>query len=284
MGKSIYKVSKELQEIIIEDYKNNVSIRKISEKYDVTRPTVSRFLEEKGIKTTKGNHYRTYHHNESFFDVIDSEEKAYWLGFMFADGYIVDENGHYGQDKFGISLAKQDKKTLEDFAKAIQSNNPICIYPRKDNIGQPLCRILLTSQKTVDDLIKHGCVKQKSLILQPPIDVPRDLTRHFIRGFFDGDGSISKVLKQNKSQEYWYSINITSTYEMIEWIYNFFEMGSIIKEKRRDKTYYYSLGGHRQVIKFFHILYDNATIYMERKYNRFLEFVEKYDENWGIKV
>ena len=48
MGKSIYKVSKELQEIIIEDYKNNVSIRQISEKYDVTRPTVSKFLEEKG--------------------------------------------------------------------------------------------------------------------------------------------------------------------------------------------------------------------------------------------
>ena len=284
MGKSIYKVSKELQEIIIEDYKNNVSIRQISEKYDVTRPTVSKFLEEKGIKTTKGNHYRIYHHNESFFDIIDTKEKAYWLGFMFADGYIVDESEHYGQDKFGISLAEQDKKTLEDFAKAIQSNNPICVYSRKDNIGQPLCRILLTSQKTVDDLIKHGCVKQKSLILQPPIDVPQNLTRHFIRGFFDGDGSISKTLKQNKSQEYWYSINITSTYEMIEWIYAFLEMGSIIKEKRRDKTYYYSLGGHQQVKKFFHILYDNATIYMERKYNRFLEFVEKYDENQGIKV
>lgn len=136
----------------------------------------------------------------------------------------------------------------------------------------------------MDDLIKHGCVKQKSLILQPPINVPQNLIRHFIRGFFDGDGSICKALKQNKNQEYWYSINITSTYEMIEWIYNFFEMGSIIKEKRRDGTYYYSLGGHRQVIKFFHILYDNATIYMERKYNRFLEFVEKYDENRGIKV
>ena len=56
-------------------------------------------------------------------------------------------------------------------------------------------------------------------------------------------------------------------------------MGSVIKESRRENTYYYSLGGHSQVIQFYHILYDNATIYMERKYNRFQELLSKYNES-----
>ena len=56
-------------------------------------------------------------------------------------------------------------------------------------------------------------------------------------------------------------------------------MGSIIKESRRERTWYYSLGGHIQVINFYHLLYDNATIYMERKYLRFQELLNKYSES-----
>ena len=73
-----------------------MSIREISVKYGYSRPALSKFLEEAGIKTTKGNHYRKYFHNVNFFEKIDTEEKAYWLGFMFADGYIIDNSNRYG--------------------------------------------------------------------------------------------------------------------------------------------------------------------------------------------
>lgn len=163
MAISINKVSEETQNQIIEAYINNMSLREIEKKFHVTRATVSKFLEEKQIKTTKGNHYRKYFHQEDFFEKIDNEEKAYWLGFMFADGYISEKRQGYGQDLFGITLKIDDENHLIKFKKSISSTNPINYDYSKTNA--PQCKILMTSQKTVNDLIRHGCVKHKSLIL-----------------------------------------------------------------------------------------------------------------------
>ena len=273
MAISINKVSLEKQEQIIEDYKKGKSLRQIEKDYEVTRQTVAKFLEDKNIKNTKGNHYRIYNHNEDFFEVINSEKKAYWLGFMFADGHITNQEKRYGQDQFGLSCGKKDKEILYKFKEDIEATNPILEYERKDGIGSPLCRIQMTSQKTVDDLINKGCYKQKSLILKPPVGVPDELLHHFIRGFFDGDGSITKTTDKKTSQQI-YGINFTSTLEICEWLKYYFNMGSIYKDKRRNYTYYYSIGGHQQVKSFYHILYDDATLWLDRKYNRFQEFLQ----------
>ena len=275
MAISINKVSEEIQNQVIEAYKNNISLREIEQKFQVTRATVSKFLEKKQIKTTKGNHYRKYFHKEDFFEEIDSEEKAYWLGFMFADGYITEKRQGYGQDMFGITLKIDDETHLIKFKNSISSTNPINYDYSKIKMGAPQCKILMTSQKTVDDLISHGCVKHKSLILKPPIGVSDQLLRHFIRGYFDGDGSIVKTHTPGRNfitNEYCYSVNIVGTKEMCEWLQEFFSMGSVTKEQRRGNSYYYSLGGRLQLQKFYHLLYDEATIYLDRKYDRFKEF------------
>lgn len=187
MGINIKQLNDEQIQSIVQDYQNNKSMRQIEKDYGVTRQSVATYLEKIGVKTTKGNHHRKYTHQYDFFENIDTEEKAYWLGFMFADGYIVDYSNKYGEDKFGITLHSKDKETLEQFKKSIQSTNPITDVSSN---GRQLHRILMSSQKTVDDLISHGCFKQKSLILKPPTGIPKELIHHFIRGFFDGDGSI----------------------------------------------------------------------------------------------
>ena len=276
MAISINKVSEEIKQKIIKDYQNNISLRNLEKKYNVSRSTISLYLERKGIKKIKGNHYRKYFHDEDFFEKIDSEEKAYWLGFMFADGYIVDNEKRYGQDAFGLALAKDSIDSLEKFKKSIKATNPITWDTSKKG-SQPQGRLLMRSQKTVNDLIDKGCVKQKSLILRPPKNIPDDLIRHFIRGFFDGDGSLIKYERTKNSIAY--SINITSTYEMVKWIKQVFQMGQIFPEKRREQTWYFTVGGNQQVIKLYHYLYDEATIWMDRKYNRFQELLNKYSEN-----
>lgn len=282
MATSINKVSKETQEQIILDYKKGKSLRQIEKDYNVTRNTVSKYLTEHNIKVTTGNHYRTYYHNEDYFENIDCEHKAYWLGFMFADGYISNNENRYGQDQFGLSLAKEDIEVLYKFKQDIEATNPVHEYGRATK-GQNLCRLQLTSQKTVDDLISKGCVKQKSHIIKPPSGIPDELIPHFIRGFFDGDGSIIKSKNEHyvKTDGYKYNINITTTKEMADWIQFYFKMGSVIKDSRRDYTWYYSLGGHLQVINFYHLIYDNATIYMDRKFLRFQELLNKYNESQG---
>ena len=272
MGKNIKLFDEEMQQQIIDDYLNNKSMRQIEKDYGVTRQSVAKFLEEKNIKTTKGNHHRLYTHDYDYFEKIDTEEKAYWLGFMFADGYIVDYSNKYGEDKFGITLHSKDISSLEAFKKSIHATNPITDVSHD---GRTLRRIIMSSQKTVNDLISHGCVKQKSLILQPPIGVPDELLHHFIRGFFDGDGSLYWNKSAFTAHKTWetpsYSINFTSTKQMIEWLIEIAGEGHISKENRREKTYYFKLDGNKKVRRFCDYMYKNATIFMERKYNLYKE-------------
>lgn len=278
MAINIKKLKDEQIQQIIEDYQIGKSMRQIERDYNVARQSVAKYLEEKQIKTTKGNHYRKYKHQYDYFENIDTEEKAYWLGFMFADGYIVDYSKKYGEDKFGITLHSKDKKTLEQFKKSIQSTNPITDVSSN---GRQLHRIIMSSQKTVDDLISHGCIKQKSLILKPPIGVPQSLIHHFIRGYFDGDGSIFWNQSQFERHNTWttpsYSINITSTKEMIEWIIDQVGFGNIQKESRREKTWYYTQRGNQKVKQFCDYIYKDATIFMERKYQLYQDLL-KYTE------
>lgn len=282
MNQNIKKASEEIQAAIIQDYKNNVSLRELERKYHITRNSIAAFLEEQNIKTTYGNHYRKYFHNENYFEKIDTSEKAYWLGFLFADGYILDTTGtgHYGQDKVGLSVAADSKDALEKFRASIQATNPIT-WEEKTNC-QSIGRILLTSQKTVNDLIDKGCVKQKTLILRPPQHMPEEFTWHFIRGFFDGDGSLA-CSSSKKSKVAIYNLNFTTTYEMAYWLQQQFEgKGSIYPEKRREHTWYFNIGGNRQVIHFCKKMYNDATVYLDRKYNRYLELLEKYGESQGV--
>jgi len=131
---SIKKLSLEIQNQIVEAYKNNISLREIEKQSGASRATVSKFLEEKGIKTTKGNHYRKYFHNVDFFETIDTEEKAYWLGFMYADGYIVNNENRYGEDGFGITLAKDSEDSIQKFKQSINATNPI-LYDNSKGVG-----------------------------------------------------------------------------------------------------------------------------------------------------
>ena len=277
MNINIKNCSQEIKDRIIEDYKNNLSIRRIEEKYGVSRVSISKYLEEIGIKTTFGNHYRLYFHNINYFDEIDTEHKAYWLGFLFADGYISNKSKNCGEDAFGICISEKDKIMLELFLADIEATNPITKSPHYGTKYDDCLRVQITSQKTVDDLQRHGCVKNKTLILEPPKEIDNKFIYDFIRGFFDGDGGF--CITDNK-----YQISFTSTFEMCNLLKEIFGCGSIIKDKRTEKTWYFRIGGNRQVIEICNLLYKNSTIFLPRKYNIYKELLNKYDENQGIYV
>ena len=76
MAININKCDEKIKKDIIADYKNNISMRALEEKYNVTRTSISKFLTELGIKTTVGNHYRKYTHDENFFEKIDIKKAA----------------------------------------------------------------------------------------------------------------------------------------------------------------------------------------------------------------
>ena len=129
---------------------------------------------------------RKYDYNENYFERIDTPEKAYCLGFWYADGCVETSPNHV------ISVTQIDlqRDILAKIAHEFDSNKPI--YERKYEKGRTFYVLQFNGEKLTSDLIKLGCTANKSLTLQFPTDeiVPYKFMSHFIRGYFDGDGCI----------------------------------------------------------------------------------------------
>lgn len=115
-----------------------------------------------------------------FFQTIDTESKAYWFGFLMADGGVYD-------NRLTLGLANRDKPHIEWFAKALSFDKPNITECRKTKSS----RLIISCKAMIEDLEKHGCVKRKTYNMTFPTTIPNDLIHHFIRGYFDGDGCAS---------------------------------------------------------------------------------------------
>lgn len=216
--------------------------------------------------------------NEDFFEIIDNEPKAYWLGFMFADGSI-----HKHGNQSCISLKVTDKEVCDNFIIALEGNFETKKYTYKNNKDTPsyIYHVDLTSDKMFEDLNNLGCVQNKSLILEFPNNIPDDLVHHFIRGYFDGDGTvyISNKKNYNNTNTVYTAlgIGICGTYEFLTKLNTFLpEDYKIDKEKRTNtNTWTLRTSGSLKSKKFLEYIYKDATIYLSRKYNKYIEFCEK---------
>lgn len=129
--------------------------------------------------------YRKNGANENFFADIDSPRKAYWLGLMAADGWIVRE--HNEPKGFAIALKEADSYLLEQFAEDLGCPNLV----RKERETNNLWQIKLTAKNAAAYLIRAGVPPKKSLIVEAP-KLPHNLFIFWLRGYFDGNGSVSK--------------------------------------------------------------------------------------------
>lgn len=276
------RYSIDLENKIVEQYNLGISpynmIKKIPELEGKRPSVIYGILKRLGVTTKRSititNEQkikrRKYSINDNYFNVIDTEEKAYWLGFIYADGYILTSC-----NKIGISLNKIDKNHLEKFAKAIASTYPIHDYKTKQGYGNGnvYSKILVTSEQMKNDLIKFGVYENKTLCVKFPHWLHQDLIPHFIRGYFDGDGSLTYGSKQICGNNN-YNIKFTGTHGMIDAIQLY--LGTFVKLEQRypDRNvnnYSITIGGNIQVARILNYMYNNATIYLERKYNRYLE-------------
>lgn len=223
-------------------------------------------------KWERGKRKNLYTFNENYFDNIDEEHKAYWLGFLYADGYILSARNRPGRpnesQSFGFSIAREDHELLEKFKTDLNATNPIHYYAggNFDN-AQECGRILLTSQHTVNSLKKLGVVENKTFFLTaPPID--KIWMPAFIRGYSDGDGSII-IDKNNK-----YQWSMLGTKELLTAIQAFFNTNLKLYQRfpeRQNNNYTLHYGGNIQVPHLLDIIYQNATIFLQRKYNKYAE-------------
>ena len=238
------------EEIIIK-YNNGINKNILSKEYKVSHKTISNIIDRNGRERLKGN--QKYSVNEDYFKLIDCEEKAYWLGFMYADGYIIEKNSSLYA---GISI--KDKEHIEKFKFSIESNNPIKNASTPNNYT-----INISNKNFCQNLINQGCVPRKTFLIKFP-NLRDDLKRHFIRGFFDGDGSITSSDKTLQiticcASDYFISDLVNQLYSNIE----LKRINKIYKRKDGLSLYLNSSGDDITLIgKYF---YDNSNIYLDRK-------------------
>lgn len=275
MAKKIVLQQKELNKLI-DLYKSGNSLREMVKITGYSRGFLAKTLKANNINIRDNTlNSRKYNHIEDFFEVIDTEEKAYWLGFIYADGYIT-------RNSFGFNINAIDKDHAVKFNESLQADNPIHEYKGTGyNADSLTCRTLLTSTKTVNDLIDKGCVRNKTLQLKFPTEeqVPTHLLHHFIRGYMDGDGCISFYTVNNHKA---WKVGFVGQKEFLEKIKAFFNKSHIKMTTKDDITYQLNLGGNNQVEYILDTLYHDATIYLDRKYNKYIEFMnDKYGESQG---
>lgn len=257
-----YELKKLILEFSIENEK--FSIRRIAKIFGVNKDLPTKIIKQYGNRKPK----KLISYNRDYFKKIDTEQKAYWLGFAYADG-CVSKSGSYD---FDITLKYSDKKHLEKFAKEILYEGKIKKRVIKlGNKEHEACRIILSSEDLCKDLIKLGCGINKTFNLKFPTynQVPKNLMRHFLRGVTDGDGTLGIY-----NNRFYYSV--ISTESFLVGMINFFkheinDLGNIntyYKDKRlnNDVTKYFSKNG-KYAKKIISYLYKDASIYLDRKYD-----------------
>lgn len=262
---------KEMKRLYIEE---RLSFLKISKLYNCSRTAVQNTLKKNGVQPrddkNKGSKATC---NESFFETIDSEEKAYWLGFIFGDGWI-EINKKHSSDLLGLTLSIDDIEHIYKFQKSIESNHKIgnYYYGKGGFIEDKMySRLLIKSDKLVKDLRSYGLIPNKTNKNFSPVNIPCEFIWHFIRGFFEADGSITLLSTKNG-----YTVG-TLTFTKNPELLRFVEEQSGFKwtwrQRKSDnpmcKTI--SISKKEFTIPFLDLMYGNATIYLDRKYQRYLE-------------
>jgi len=197
--------------------------------------------------------------NETFFSVIDTEEKAYWLGFIAADGCI--RKNKSGSHELSIHLAEKDVEHLVAFRKAIQSEHTISV---RQNGKYRSAKIQIIRKQMTDDLMKLGIVQNKTF---EPFHIPEPFMNHWLRGLFDGDGSFWIRKRPGLKQQIAFSFTC-ATMQQIELICSIFIANNILGGsvyQAEKNAYHFSFEGNKKVASIVKLLYDNPTIYLERK-------------------
>ena len=238
---------------IIELYKENNSMCKIAKILNISSKTVNDILKFNNIEIRR-KHSKI---KEDYFENPNCEKSAYWAGFIAADGYIYNPNKGNSQSSLTIELASKDKNHL--FKLGFDLNKNITDYDKHNS-----CKLRITSNKICKDLEQYKIYQNKSFTLQFPENINSENIHHFIRGYFDGDGSFTKIYDIVGTETFLKSLinNLPFTCE-----YSFY--------KPKDENSYYLRIRTKSLKQFFEFMYKDATIYLERKYEKQLAFYNK---------
>lgn len=233
---------------------------------------------------------KKYNYNENYFESIDSEKKAYILGFFYADGYNSDR-------QISFTQSDEDIDVLEKIRLEIGTENPIVKVIRPIN-NKLMDTLTYSSKKMCNDLTKLGAFRNKSLTLKFPDFLDYKLMNHFIRGYFDGDGCVwngkrKKMTVKDNTRESGFRERIvhnvkftfTGNYDFINSLQDYLVLIGVVSKKTKlnfskaknknnntsENVCTMEYSGRKQLKNLYNFMYSEATIYMDRKKLKFEE-------------
>lgn len=238
------------------------SVTELSNKFKIDRHALSRRIKAIGLNVV--NKQNLIRFNENIFDDIDTEEKAYWLGFLYADGCVSSIN-----NTIEISLKYSDFNHLYKFKNFLNCTNNIII----DTIR---CRLMFSSGYFKKRLIELGCTPRKSLTLEFPTEgqMPDHLIIPFIRGYFDGDGTFTYFSRNGKGTVFTPKIGFIGTQDFLKGVQDVLLTDAnlhLANKNGSNKCFEISFGSKKstEILK---KLYKDANIYLDRKFKRYTIF------------
>lgn len=263
--------SEQEKEEIAQDYLINYNIQKLAKEYTVSPARIRTVLRNKKItiiSDRKELWKKRFPRYSNIFKIIDTPEKAYWLGFLYADGSV-----NKNTNTLRINLSSVDEEHLIKFKNFLGATNTT--IKRNDKIEQgkvyEISYFSISDQILINDLIDKGCTPNKTYSLSFPNEdiVPKKLIFHFIRGFFDGDGSIYLDEKRNRI-----CLNFTGTADMLNEIKHIIGKDNL-KLENKEQFFVLHIDGNKQVINILTKIYENSSdeIVLSRKYKKFKDFL-----------
>lgn len=268
----------EIDQILHLYCKEKYSISKLKTLFKLQFGDIKKILVDNGVTTRSQRESRkTYVYNEDYFSEIDTKDKAYWLGFIYADGFITKKTN--GSPVFGMTLGEIEP--LEKLNKYMSSNKPIGEYKKTGSYSDKSIeyKLAFCSPKLVSDLEKWGVVENKTFKLKFPEFLDLNLISHFIRGYFDGDGSVYLHIQKTKDKEYIFlGSQFSGIRTFLTDLSKYINAESCVYKDNRKQTDCWNirLNSNIRSLNLYHYLYkDCGDLFLSRKREKFENFIKE---------
>lgn len=276
------KIFKENEPKILELYKDGKSCNKIAKIFNCSTMLINNVVRKHGKSKKKGN-YRSYSLNENYFNEIDTPEKAIILGFIYADGYVSEKHNY-----IKIQLQYRDEHILEQIKKAVNSNKPF--YYRILN-NKKYSSLILTSKKLVQNLVKFGCMQNKSFKIRWPRNINKEFLPDFLYGYWLGDGWSThqyKSIRPELNKRFVGCIGIISNAEfckdIVEYLLSIFNIKANTEiRKKNNKINIIRIQSLKMLGKLIPLILKNSDkIYIKRKIDKIKIIQNIYKEKYEL--
>lgn len=275
MGEKFTKQNELFWDKIVDEYIKTRKLKEIADRIGYTTTAILYQVKKRNINLGKTQYYRKRNLNQNYFENIDTEAKAYILGFLMADGCVTNSIKGRKVNRLYINLSTKDRSVLEFIKEELETEAIIQDYiPKGTYAKHSMSKLIINSIKICSDLELYGITPAKTGYETIPYNIPNNMVRHFMRGFFDGDGSI---FKRKQDSKIYHTISFTCASKiMLKEIKNVFNsilslksVCSITEESRGKNAYDMRIHCAEDIVKIRDYFYNDSHCYLNRKFKIF---------------